>query len=600
MKTAKYITLSMLGLTMMGCNDSFLDRFPEDSLTEKSFFKSVSDLETYAYGLYNWGASTTDGVSDNVIYCEASSVFDKMNGQLTPEEVGQWGWGTLRSINFFLARAPQATGNEADINHFIGLGRLYRVKEYYGKVQSYSDVPWYSKDLQTTDTEELYKTQDPRALVVDSIMADLDFAVKNMKDGNSKTEIYKVVALAEQARIALNEGTFRKYHPELELNDYDRFLELAVQASETIMNNYDYEISNVPNGSMPPYRALFSSLDLSTNPEVILVMDNDKNLGRTYGIGTIFNYNHSISRDLMEDYLYITEDGKAVPFHTVPGYETMTVTEVYKNRDPRMAETLMPIGWQREWDKMPAQQKMEFGGYPQVKFCLDTPQDMWQWGTAYCDLPILRYATILLINAEAKAELGILTQEDLDKTINKIRGRVGVELPPAKLDEWLNNPDPVQMARYSNIKSTQAGAVAEVRHERRIELACEGYRYNDLMRWGCAKLLEKVPEGAYIPGYGYMDTNGDGVKDVGFFPDSESANEAKKDLTEEDLKNVSTQIIDDKSPIMFSEGDHGHILRTSQVQANWEWIEPKYYYTPISVRDININPNLKQNKFWAE
>ena len=120
------------------------------------------------------------------------------------------------------------------------------------------------------------------------------------------------------------------------------------------------------------------------------------------------------------------------------------------------------------------------------------------------------------------------------------------------------------------------------------------------MRWGCAKLLEKVPEGAYIPGYGYMDTNGDGVKDVGFFPDSESANEAKKDLTEEDLKNVSTQIIDDKSPIMFSEGDHGHILRTSQVQANWEWIEPKYYYTPISVRDININPNLKQNKFWAE
>ena len=60
----------MLGLTMMGCNDSFLDRFPEDSLTEKSFFKSVSDLETYAYGLYNWGASTTDGVSDNVIYCE--------------------------------------------------------------------------------------------------------------------------------------------------------------------------------------------------------------------------------------------------------------------------------------------------------------------------------------------------------------------------------------------------------------------------------------------------------------------------------------------------------------------------------------------------
>ena len=92
---------------------------------------------------------------------------------------------------FLSARAPQATGNEADINHFIGLGRLYRAKEYYGKVQSYSDVPWYSKDLQTTDTEELYKTQDPRALVVDSIMADLDFAVKNMRTVTARQKSIK-------------------------------------------------------------------------------------------------------------------------------------------------------------------------------------------------------------------------------------------------------------------------------------------------------------------------------------------------------------------------------------------------------------------------
>ncbi|MDE6180743.1 MAG: RagB/SusD family nutrient uptake outer membrane protein, partial [Phocaeicola sp.] len=359
----------------------------------------------------------------------------------------------------------------------------------------------------------------------------------------------------------------------------------------------EFFISVITYVAMPPYRSLFSSLDLSTNKEIILMMDNDKKLGRKYHIGTLFNYNHSISRDLMEDYLYV-KDGKAVPFYTIPGYDTMSVTEVYENRDPRMSETMMPIGWQREWSKMPEQQKMDFGGYPQVKFCLDTPQDMWGWGEAYCDLPILRYATILLINAEAKAELGVLTQEDLDKTINKIRGRQGVEMPAASLAEWMANPDPVQMKRYANIKSSQASAVAEIRRERRIELACEGYRYNDLMRWGCAKLLEKAPEGAYIPGYGYYDTNGDGIKDVGFFPTKESSDEAKKNLTEEDLKNITTQIIDDKSPIMFSEGDHGHILRVSQATANWEWVEPKYYYTPISVKDMNINPNLKQNKFW--
>lgn len=596
MKINKLGIVGIAGLLMAGCNDSFLDRYPEDAISEKNFFKSVADLKTYTNGLYNWGASTTDGVSDNVVYCEASSVFDKMLGKLTPEEAGQWGWGTERSINFFLCRANQATGDASDIRHYIGLGRLYRARAYYSKVQTYSDVPWYNKDLQTTDTEELYKTQDPRALVVDSIMADLQYAVEHMKDGDSKTDIFKVVALAEQARIALNEGTFRKYHPELELNDYDRFLTIAKDASQAIMDNYDYQISTAPSGTLPPYRALFSSLDLSANPEMILIQDNDKALGRQYGIGSIFNYNHSISRDLMEDYLVKTADGRAVPFHTIPGYDKKTETEIFENRDPRMEETIMPMGWKREWDEKPQRQKMEMGGYPQVKFCRDTPKDMWEWGTAYNDLPIIRYATILLINAEAKAELGILTQEDVDNTINQLRRRVN--MPDANLSEWLNNPDPVQMSRYANIKSSQKGAVAEIRRERRIELACEGVRYNDLMRWGCGKLLEKAPEGAYIPSFGYYDTNGDGIMDAGFFPNEEEKDKAYANLTPEDQENVTSLILDSSSPIVLSEGDKGYIVRVSQVNAGWEWVEPKYYYSPVAVKDIVINRNLKQNKFW--
>lgn len=595
MKINKFILLGVVGLLITGCNDSFLERYPEDALTEKNFFKTVRDLETYTNGLYNWGASTTDNVSDNVVYSEASGVFDRMKGLDNPEEAGQWSWGDIRSINFFLRRANQATGSQSDINHFIGLGKLYRARAYYGKVQSYSDVPWYSKDLQTTDTEELYKTQDPRSLVVDSIMKDLDFAVKYMKDGKSKTKIYKVVALAEQARIALNEGTFRKYHPELGLTDYDKFLQLAVTATQAIMDNYDYAISTAPSGTMPPYRALFSSLNLSANSEVILMQDNDKALGRKYHIGTLFNYNHSISRSLMEDYLVIKE-GKAVPFHTIPGYDKKTVTEIFEDRDSRMAETIMPMGFIRDGNKKPERQKMEFGGYSQVKFCLDTPSDMWGWGEAYNDLPIIRYATILLMNAEAKAELGILTQADVDNTINQLRRRVGI--PDAKLAEWLSNPDPVQMERYSNIISSQKGAVAEIRRERRIELACEGVRYNDLMRWGCGKLLAKAPEGAYIPAFGYYDTNGDNIEDVGFFDNKEAADAAYAKLSEDAKANVTTLYMDSKSPIKLSEGNKGFIYRVSQVNAGWEWVEPKYYYNPISIKDINVNKNLVQNKFW--
>lgn len=594
MKTNKFILFSVAALLLASCNDSFLERYPEDSITEKNFFKSVADLETYTNGLYNWSAPYNDNVSDNVIYSESSGVFDKMRGELTPEKTGQWGWGDVRSINFFLCRTHQASGDETEIRHFIGLGKLYRARAYYSKVQSYSDVPWYSKDLQTTSTEELYKTQDPRSLVVDSIMQDLEYAVKNIKNGESKTKIFKSIALTEQARIALNEGTFRKYHPELELNDADKFLEIAIQATQAIMDNYSYSISTAPSGTLPPYRALFSSNDLSTNPEIILYSDYDKALGHLHGAGSLLSYNNSISRSLMEDYL-VVKDGKAVPFHTVPDYDKKTVTEIFENRDPRMAETIMVPGYIKDGSSKAYRQNMELGGYGQIKFCHELSYEQWEWGKAYNDLPIIRYATILLMNAEAKAELGKLTQTDIDNTINPLRRRVG--MPDAKLDEWLSHPDPVQMARYSNIKSTQKGAVAEIRRERRIELACEGVRYNDLMRWGCGKLMEVAPEGAYVPGFGLYDITGDNKPDIGFFPTKEEADKAIATLPEG--SDITTYLINEASTISLTQKDKGHIHRVSQVDA-WEWVEPKYYYSPISRTDLNVNKSLKQNKFWEE
>lgn len=600
--------LGLAGMLCTACNDSFLDRFPEDAISEKNFFKSVADLETYTNSFYNWGPSTSDGVCDNIITSgDGGNVFKKMNGLVNPNNVGQWDWNGdgfgIRSMNFFLTRANQASGDQTRINHFIGLGKLYRARAYYGKVQSYSDVPWYDRDLQTTDEEELYKPQDSRSFVVDKIFEDLDFAIENMQDESGKTKIGKVIAIYEKARIALNEGTFRKYHPELELNDYDKYLQMAVAATEEIMNNYDYSISTAMNGTMPPYRALFSSLSLTANPEVILMADYDKSIGRKYHIGTLMNYDFSMSRDLMEDYLVKVDDNTAVPFTSLPGYETMTVKEVYENRDPRMGETFMPMGWVKDGDKKPQRQKMEMGGYPQVKFCMDAPKDMWGWGEAYNDLPVIRYASVLLMNAEAKAELGVLTQTDVDNTINQLRRRVN--MPDAKLSEWLANPDPVQMKRYKNINSTQAGAVAEIRRERRIELACEGVRYNDLMRWACGKLLENVPQGAYIPGYGYYDTNGDDIEDVGFFAnkaDADAAFEGLSDEAKENVTNITMEDSDVGQSIVLSEGDHGYIMRKTQVDyANegWEWVEPRYYYSPVSVKDIQLNENLYQNKFWV-
>lgn len=594
-KVATGFVLAASGMLFFtACNDSFLDRYPETSITEKVFFTSVKDLETYTNNLYNLGSSYSDIVSDNIVYSDENGIYSLMRGELTPTKAGGWGWGSIRSINFMLARTRQVKGDPAEINHYIGLARLFRAIDYYGKVETYSDVPWYNRDLQTTDIEELYKTQDPRTLVVDSIMQDLDFAVKHIKTGSSKTRVHKYAALAVQARIALKEGTFRKYHPELNLNDGDKFLNIAITATNQIINDGRYSLVKTKQGTLDAYTSLFSSLDLTNCSEMIMIDDYDKQLGRKHGAGSLFNYTHTISRDLMEDYLAM-KDGKAVPFHEISGYDKMTVLEVFDNRDPRMEQTLMKPGFTKPGDAKPSRQKLDLCGYPQIKFA-PTTYDQWPWGEAYEDLPIIRYAEILLINAEAKAELGILTQEDVDKTINELRDRV--HMPKANLQEWLTKIDPVQEKRYANVKSSQKGAVLEIRRERRIEMACEGVRYNDLMRWACGKLMEKAPEGIYIPRWGAYDLTGDGIADAVIAETEAQIKEIKAGLPEEVSKEVTSYQLD-KANIHLTEGDHGYLRMNVQV-GRWTFVEPKYYYRPIAQSDINVNGKLVQNKFWRD
>ena len=580
--------VSMVGLS--GCNDSFMDKYSETSITEDGFFKTPGDFEIYTNNMYGYiSADYWDVASDNVMYVEEAGIYSKMRGELNPNKAGAWSWGSIRNVNFMLARTNNVVGDVAEINHYIGLARMFRAKLYYDKVLSYSDVPWYSRDLQTTDTEELFKPQDPRALVVDSVMADLDFAVKNMKDNSSgRTRWYRSGALAMQARIALAEGCWRKYHPELGLNDADRFFKVAADACNAIMNTGNYELS-VGEGA---YGALFNSQDLSSNKEMIIFEDYSNELGRLHGAGARFDWTTGLSRDLMEDY-YVIEDGKAKRFQDVPDYDKKTFLEIFENRDPRLGQTFMTPGFIRPGSSEPHRQKITIGGYPQVKFSPGT-FDQLEWGKAYTDLPLIRYAEVLLMYAEAKAELGELTQDDIDRSINLIRDRAGV--PRATLSEWLANIDPVQANRYPNVTSSQKGAILEVRRERRIELACEGFRFDDLMRWGAGKLMEKAPEGMYIGKLGYIDLTGDGQPDyavVATQADADAIPQADKEKYK-----LNVEILEGNT-IELTGGDKGYIRLIAQVN-KWKFIEPKYYYSPIATQDIVLNKNLVQNKYWVE
>src|SRR5690606_6420196 len=156
-----------------------------------------------------------------------------------------WGWGALRNINYFLVNNTNPDIPDATKKHYDALARFFRAWFYFEKVKRYGDVPWIDKPLDVSD-EKLYSGRDSRALVMENVLADLNFAIENLRQTNepTRTLITKDVALALKSRVALFEGTFRKYHPELGLaGSAASWLNEAVSASQELMNSGRYSLN---------------------------------------------------------------------------------------------------------------------------------------------------------------------------------------------------------------------------------------------------------------------------------------------------------------------------------------------------------------------
>ncbi|WP_455585021.1 RagB/SusD family nutrient uptake outer membrane protein [Bacteroides sp.] len=594
----KIIYIAIALTSFSSCNDAFLNRLPETSLVTENFFNTPSDLSLFVNKLYlSESPKYWDLGTDNVVASEKDEILDLLRGNITPSTVGGWSWEQIRELNFFLDNAGKAQGSQELINHYIGIVRMLRGLEYYNNmVKRYSDAPWYDHALKDTEKEELYKPQDSRTFLVDKIMEDLEYGTKNiLKDLKNRTVYNKWYAYGALARTALHEGTFRKYHDELNLQTTaNQFLEKAVEACEQIMENtVDFELYTT-GGPDNAYSNLFTSNDLSKCKEIILFKDYSNDLNIKHDVAMhVFAYTTNLSRSLMESYL-VKQDQKAVPFSSIENYETKTFMETFENRDPRYRQTFMYPGYVRPGDSKPFVANMNLGGYPQIKFIPQDPLQN-QWGCSYNDLPLMRLGEILLIYAEAKAELGTLTQADLDKTINKLRNRVG--MPHMILSELTT--DPVLEKQYPTVKGEMKNAILEIRRERRVELACEGFRKDDVFRWKAGKLLE-LSQGIYIDKLNTVfDVTGDGVTDVGIFQNSEAVSPIykKKILYYLEEKGESGY---QKSSISLSEGDHGYIVLTNDLANPKKFIEPKYYYFPIPDKQRERNKNLHETNFWNE
>ncbi|MBT1704621.1 RagB/SusD family nutrient uptake outer membrane protein [Chryseosolibacter indicus] len=577
------ILIAASALVAMSCNDDFLERYPTASASPPTFFKTESDFRTYTNLFYSYlpGDAAIYGESaDNIV---KSSVDREIAGtRLVPTTDSKWDWRPLRSINFLLNSENVKNYKDAAIrDKYVGLARFFRAYFYFEKVKIYGDVPWYNVVIEPTDEANLYKPRDPRTLIMDSVLADINFAIDHLDAAKDVERVTKWTALALKSRICLYEGTWRKYHTEFNLPDADRFLNECVAASEALMNDGPYQVYTKTTGpSGKPYQDLFATLKLDpVADEVILGRRYSGDLGLKHGL-QFYITSRTQGKPGLEKRLvnsYLMADGSR--FTDIPRYDTLQFYDEVQNRDPRLAQTIRTPGYTRIGEKTPVAPDFEatMTGYQPIKWMNAVTYD--GNNQSIQDLLLFRFGEVLLNYAEAKAELGILTQADIDKSIRLLRDRVG--MPNLDVAEANALPDPYLMAMYQNVKGDNVGVILEIRRERRIELVMEnGLRWEDLMRWKEGHLLTATFQGMYFPRPGLYDLDKNGTMDVEVYSGSKPPAKGPYQIPASDLSN----------------GTKGNILTNKNIIKTFN--ELRDYLWPLPVEDRTLNPNLEQNPYW--
>lgn len=567
-------------IACISCED-MLDYQPKDRLSPDTYFKTETDCELWTNNYYTVFPSAEGIYSEPYDVIVRDVLADEISGVRKPMPTdGNWNWEKLREMNFFLSRASQIEDESVRLE-YEGLTRFFRAYFYFEKVKRYGDVPWVDRPL-GSDEEELYKGRESRELVMEKVMEDVDFAIANLPEVQNVYRVTRWTARALKSRIALFEGTFRKYHG---LDGYEEFLQACVNASEPFLTG-PYSIYT--SGSTP-YQDLFTSQD-AIETEIILAraytsaisgMTHDVNghlTGATMG-------RPGMTRNVVN--MYLMRDGSR--YTDQENYATKTFVEECKNRDLRMAQTLRTPGYKRIGGskELAPDLSRSTTGYQLIKYLTEEKYDANKASTN--DMPLFRLAEVLLNYAEAKAELGTLKQADLDNTIRPLRVRAG--LPDLDMEEANANPDPYLSSPetgYANVTGDNKGVILEIRRERTLETPMEGLRYWDIMRWKEGKRFEKPIEGLYFPGTGEYDLDGNGSVDVCIY-DTEKAPGNSADVLYLKLG----------SDIVLSKGTSGNVLAHSTQQRIWN--EQRDYLYPIPTDDRVLTQGaISQNPGWND
>jgi len=619
MKKIFFTTIIFIAL-VSSCSKDFLTKDPLDKLTDLSLSYTEGECKLYVNKFYTsfWGTGSSyiyhnDLGSDNLLSVNYDNNQDLIDGlHVVPSSGGGWSadeWGNIRSVNFLLDNYTKS--KEPDkVEKYIGEAKFFRAFFYFEQfLKKFGGVPWIETQLSLT-SEELTAQRLKRHELANKIIADLDWAITKIPSFavQEKGRISKEVAMLYKARIALYEATWEKYHSGTvfagEGNSTDYF-KIARDASNSVIASGFFSLDNV--GAKDGYHKLFNQLDYSASKEVMLWVKFDRALGLSHGNTNkhpaLDGSSVGLTRWLVESYL--CTDGK--PIHSSNSYKgDNNLLTVIENRDPRLKQTMFTPGRARRIEKgdttliftkasinLSNSEKCSTGYELAKGMNPDADEQLSEIGTNKASI-IFRYAEALLIYAESRSELGEINQADLDVTINVLRDRVG--MPHLKVDVGYIDTfgDFTAFRGYTGLPVSNL--LQEIRRERRIELACEGYRNDDLKRWRAHHLWNHdLVQGAKTSQF----------KDLKWLTDYFTSVSVPKGVG--NFNTFMSEIVAKWRPdctegVNYWTDNEGYFAPYQKFipSGHFAFNPDKSYLLPIPSEQLILNKNLKQNPGWPD
>lgn len=581
-------------LPFSSCSD-FLDREPITKPEAGNFLTGAIQVENYINGLYmtlpsfskfGLGVRSEEKNSDNIIAEKYDARLHGQNNQFSGASDWQTGYQNLRKVNYFFHnyKVPEAQENE-DVLSLKGEAYFLRAYWHFDLLKKFGSIPvmdaFWDENATIAGLQIPAKTRNE---VARFILSDLVEA-KNLLHSRGKysgIRINKEAAMVLAMNVALYEGTWEKYHSSDDFasstNESNYFLGEVINWGNEL---FGCGIALYKTGQNPgdAFAALFNSKDLSGMGEVLLWRKYSSDEGVFHDVngnlkaGVVDSEGAAgITQSLVDNYL--NADGT---FIDPTNEKFKDFKETFEGRDPRLIQTVMNEG--AKFASATTATPMHLEEYTDEKKNTISPPKLagdgntrsltgyhirlgidttFVSGNGETALPIIRYAEGLLAYAEAAAELEMWSDDIANKTLKALRERAGVKyLAPAK------------DANFTDFGYTLTPVLQEIRRERRSELALQGFRLDDLMRWKADKLIVgKRGKGAYV--------GDESILFKSYSPDNQKR--IRERLTLDDNKWADPM--------------------AGTLPSGYQFHADRDYLLPIPPSELELNKKLKQNPKW--